>query len=570
MSPIRATGSGARSDVRPLREARREGGRHRVLAAAFAQPVHRGEGRGPRGPPGRAPRHRRPVGLRKDDVPQRGRRPHPHRRREPHARRARDQEPRARPRDGVPAARTSSLAHGPWQCHFRRRGAGNDEQERGGGAGEAADRARRPQGFRGRVPPRALGRHAAARQPSARASHRPRDAAAGRAVRGARCADARDDAARAPQDLVADPQDGALHHARHQRGDLPRGPRHRVHAPPGTGEERRRHQALAPARSPREARPAVPDLRGRDLGVDPGGARRPGGAPHRGCAGGMSIQSWEPAAPTTTLDRPPAQERRSVVKPSPFKQYEPVVIGTLSVVLALAAWQLVANARIYSILFVPGPWDVAQAFVKLFQTGDIWLDIGTSGAEIGIGYGMAVVAGLALGLLMGWYTRFQYALDPFVNFFYSTPRIVLIPLFILWFGIEMQPKIAVIFLGALFPIIINTMAGVRNQEAALLRVARSFGAPDALIFRRVVLPGSVPSILTGFRLGVGHALTGVVVGELIAAKHGVGQLIATAGQTFQTPKLLAGVILIAGTGMLLTTMIQRVENRFQSWRPQIR
>jgi len=217
----------------------------------------------------------------------------------------------------------------------------------------------------------------------------------------------------------------------------------------------------------------------------------------------MSIQSWEPAAPTTTLDRPPARERRSVVKPGRFKQYEPVVIGTLSVVIALAAWQIVANARIYSILFVPGPWDVAQAFVKLFQTGDIWLDIGTSGAEIGIGYGMAVVAGLALGLLMGWYTRFQYALDPFVNFFYSTPRIVLIPLFILWFGIEMQPKIAVIFLAALFPIIINTMAGVRNTEAALLRVARSFGASDALIFRRVVLPGSVPFILTGFRLGIG-------------------------------------------------------------------
>jgi NitT/TauT family transport system permease protein len=259
-----------------------------------------------------------------------------------------------------------------------------------------------------------------------------------------------------------------------------------------------------------------------------------------------------------------------VVQPSRIKQYEPVVIGTFSVFLALTVWQLVANAHIWSVLFVPGPWDVAQAFVKLFQADDIWLDIGTSATEMGIGYGMAIVTGLAIGLLMGWYTRFQYALDPFVNFFYSTPRIVLIPLFILWWGIEMQPKVAVIFLGALFPIIINTMAGVRNTEAALLRVARSFSASDALIFRRVVLPGSVPFILTGFRLGIGHALTGVVVAELIAARHGVGQLIAIAGQTFQTPKMLAGVILIAGTGMLLTTILQRIENRFQSWRPQIR
>jgi len=284
----------------------------------------------------------------------------------------------------------------------------------------------------------------------------------------------------------------------------------------------------------------------------------------------MSIKEADRVLPVTAGEANATREKRSVVQPSRIKQYEPLVLGTLSVVIALTAWQLVANARIYSILFLPGPWDVAQAFVKLFQTDDIWLDIGTSGAEMGIGYGMAIVFGLVIGLLMGWYTRFQFALDPFVNFFYSTPRIVLIPLFILWWGIEMQPKIAVIFLGALFPIIINTMAGVRNTEAALLRVARSFGASDALIFRRVVLPGSVPFILTGFRLGIGHALTGVVVAELIAAKHGVGQLIAIASQTFQTPKMLAGVILIAGTGMLLTTVLQRIENRFQSWRPQIK
>ena len=267
-----------------------------------------------------------------------------------------------------------------------------------------------------------------------------------------------------------------------------------------------------------------------------------------------------------------AAKRRNALRPSAFKRKEPLLVGTASVAFVLFIWQLVANARIVPVLFLPGPADIAEAFVKLFTAPntDIWLDIATSGEEILIGYGMAIAVGLVLGLLMGWYTRFQYALDPFVNFFYSTPRIVLIPLFIIWFGIDMPSKVAVIFLGALFPIIINTMAGVRNTEAALLRVAKSFGASDALVFRRVVLPGSVPFILTGFRLGVGHALTGVVVGELIAARHGVGQLIATAGQTFQTPKLFAGVVLIAGTGMLLTAILQRVENRFQTWRPQIR
>jgi len=284
----------------------------------------------------------------------------------------------------------------------------------------------------------------------------------------------------------------------------------------------------------------------------------------------MTVKEADRVLPVTMGETDPTRERRSVVRPSRMKQYEPIIIGTLSVIGVLTVWQLVANARIMPVLFLPGPTDVAEAFVQLFQTDEIWLDIATSAQEMAVGYGMAIVFGLAIGLGMGWYTRFQYAMDPFVNFFYSTPRIVLIPLFIIWFGIDMPSKVAVIFLGALFPIIINTMAGVRNTENALLRVARSFGASDALIFRRVVLPGSVPFVLTGFRLGIGHALTGVVVAELIAARHGVGQLIAIAGQTFQTPKMLAGVILIAGTGMLLTTVQQKIENRFQAWRPQIR
>ena len=289
----------------------------------------------------------------------------------------------------------------------------------------------------------------------------------------------------------------------------------------------------------------------------------------------MTIKEVDRVLPVTRGETG-THERRSVVRPKKWKRYEALIVGSLSVTLVVAAWQAftVANqtAKWMPPLFMPMPSDVGDAFVKLFTDPrqNIWADLGTSGFEFSTGYVLAIVVGLALGIGMGWYTRFQYALDPFVSFFYATPRIVLIPLFIIWFGIDIQSKIAVIFLGALFPIIINTMAGVRNTEAALLRVARSFGASDALIFQRVVLPGSVPFILTGFRLGVGQALTGVVVGELIAARHGVGMLIAIAGQTFQTPKMLAAVILIAGTGMLLTTIFQRIENRFQSWRPQIR
>jgi ABC-type nitrate/sulfonate/bicarbonate transport system permease component len=290
----------------------------------------------------------------------------------------------------------------------------------------------------------------------------------------------------------------------------------------------------------------------------------------------MSIKEIDRVLPVTRGESVKMRQRRSVVKPKRWKRYEPLIVGTITVVAFLTVWQTFATVNLTAkwmpALFLPSPTDIADAFVKLFTDPrqNIWADLGTSGFEFATGYLGAIVIGLGLGLGMGWYTRFQYALDPFVNFLYSTPRIVLIPLFIIWFGIDWQSKVAVIFLGALFPVIINTMAGVRNTDSALLRVARSFGASEALIFQRVVLPGAVPFILTGFRLGVGHALTGVVVGELIAARHGVGKLISDFGVTFQTPKMFAAILFIAGTGMLLTWLLQRIESRFQSWRPQIK
>jgi NitT/TauT family transport system permease protein len=290
----------------------------------------------------------------------------------------------------------------------------------------------------------------------------------------------------------------------------------------------------------------------------------------------MSIKEVDRALPATRGESTRTRERRSVVKPRRWRRYEPLVVGTISVAVFLLLWQGAAvvnlSAKWMPALFLPSPTDTADSFVKLFTDPrqNIWADLGTSGFEFTIGYVGAIITGLALGIGMGWYTRFQYALDPFVNFLYSTPRIVFIPLFIIWFGIDWQSKVVVIFLGALFPIIINTMAGVRNTDGSLLRVARSFGASETLVFRRVVLPGAVPFILTGFRLGVGHALTGVVVAEYIAARHGVGKLIADFGYTFQTPKVFAAVLFIAGTGVALTWLLQRIENRFQTWRPQIK
>jgi NitT/TauT family transport system permease protein len=251
-----------------------------------------------------------------------------------------------------------------------------------------------------------------------------------------------------------------------------------------------------------------------------------------------------------------------------FQKHEALIIGTAAVVIFFAVWQAVGSARIVSRLFLPAPTDVIEAFTELVKDGELAQDLGYSGAEFGVGYVLAAVVAIPLGLLLGWYPRFRYALDPFVTFLYATPRIVLLPLFIIWFGIGMESKIAVIFLGAFFAILINTTAGVRNLDAHLIKVARSLGAGDLVIFKTIALPGSVPFILTGLRLGIGHALIGVVVGELVAAQHGIGRMMAIAGATFQSSKVFAGLFFIAAAGMLLTYALQRLERHFDAWRPQ--
>lgn len=275
------------------------------------------------------------------------------------------------------------------------------------------------------------------------------------------------------------------------------------------------------------------------------------------------------SAPTPTQDprAPEVPAVRIPGQPGALARYEGLLVGAASVLVFVAAWQLAAFRRVVPELFLPGPLDIFNAFVAYVAKGSIWPDMWVSGQELIYGFALSIIIGLPLGMLMGWYRRLNEALDPFVTFFYSIPRVALTPLLIIWFGIGINSKIAVVFLGAIFAIVINTAAGVRNLDPALIKAARSFGANDAQLFRTVVLPGSVPFILTGLRLGLGHALTGVVVGELVAAQLGVGLMMATAGATFQTSKVFVGLVIFATTGVVMTNILSRIEQRFQSWKP---
>jgi ABC-type nitrate/sulfonate/bicarbonate transport system permease component len=251
-----------------------------------------------------------------------------------------------------------------------------------------------------------------------------------------------------------------------------------------------------------------------------------------------------------------------------FKKYDNWILGGTAVILFLALWEWAGTSGAINPLFTSSPSRVVNAFVRLSTEGELGHDVVVSGLEFLYGFGLAIIVGIPFGILMGWYRTFNAILEPFVNFFYATPRVALLPLMIIWLGIGINSKIAIVYLGAIFAILINTITGMKTIDDTLLKAARSFGASDLQIFKTIALPGSVPFILGGVRLGLGHALVGIVVGELYAATAGVGYLIAVAGNTFQTDKVFVGIVIIAGAGMVLTAIFKRIEDHFESWRPE--
>ena len=294
----------------------------------------------------------------------------------------------------------------------------------------------------------------------------------------------------------------------------------------------------------------------------------------------------------TSLDRPRVEERAQSVSRSPrpapetaparpphdedagpprtfWARHEHALLGTISMLVFLSFWEVSVDLGWVNPLFTSSPSRIVRTAIEMFADGSILVDMQVSGFEFIVGYGAAIIIGVPLGILMGWYSRVDAVLDPFVSALYATPRIALLPLVMIWFGIGLMSKVAIVFLGAIFPILVNTITGVRTVNADFVKVARSFGSNDWQMFLTVVLPSSVPLLLTGLRLGLGHALVGIVVGEMYGATHGLGFLIATAGARFQTDKVMVGIIIIAAAGIVMTGLLRLIERRFEGWRPTV-
>jgi len=261
-----------------------------------------------------------------------------------------------------------------------------------------------------------------------------------------------------------------------------------------------------------------------------------------------------------------------------YLNQEKKILGTLAVILFLTLWEFMGGVwSVYNPIpflqvnpmFMSAPSLIWKAAVQLFGSGEIWNDLRVSGIEFFWGYLLAVVFAIPFGIMTGWYKRMSAIFDPFINAMNATPRVALLPLVIIWLGIGILSKVGIIFLGAVFPMLINTRDGVKTTPQNLLNAARSFGASEWMVFKTVVLPSTVPFILTGLRLGVGRASVGVMFGVLYAASGGIGFMITVAGATFQTDKVFVGVLVFALSGMISMELLTRLERRFDKWRPKV-
>src|SRR5262245_14597092 len=254
-----------------------------------------------------------------------------------------------------------------------------------------------------------------------------------------------------------------------------------------------------------------------------------------------------------------------------YSEKEPHILGAGFIVLLIVLWELIPHLLTVSkgmALFFTTPLRIVEAAYQLIVENKIQEHLLVSSIEFLLGLGLAIIVGLPFGLITGRSRVLDAIVDPFVTVFNATPRLIFLPLFILWFGIGMWSKIMIVFVGAVFPLLINTHEGVKNVDRVLVNVVRSFGANEWQTMKIVVLPNSVPYIVAGLRLAIGRAVLGVVVGEFFGASKGLGFMIASAASSYRADVMFAGVLVLMALSLVLTFSVQAVEARLTRWRPE--
>jgi NitT/TauT family transport system permease protein len=254
-----------------------------------------------------------------------------------------------------------------------------------------------------------------------------------------------------------------------------------------------------------------------------------------------------------------------------WRQVEPAALGVGSIVLLLVIWEALPHLVTLSAgtrMYFTTPSRVGATLWNMIVTGTLWAPLGVSAAGFGVGLLLSIAVGLPLGVLLGRSRTLNAMFDPFITAFNATPRLVFLPLLMLWFGLGVWSKVVIVFIGALFPILINTYEGVRNADRVLINVVRSFGASEWDVARLVVVPNALPYIIAGLRLAIGRAVLGVVVAEFFGAEQGLGVVMVQAASRYQVDVVFAGLVVFAVLSLVMTGLVRLLENRLSRWRPQ--
>ena len=242
-------------------------------------------------------------------------------------------------------------------------------------------------------------------------------------------------------------------------------------------------------------------------------------------------------------------------------------LGVIGVVGFFLGWELSTRFEILNPFFFPPFTKIIAKGYELFANGTIWEHMWFSLTNFLIGFVVSVALGVVIGVPMGWYKTVSKTFDPLLSGVYATPLIALLPLIIMMFGLGAISKIIMTVLAAVFPILINTMAGIANTDHRLITMARAFGAKDSTIFLKVSVPGSLPFIVAGMRVALGRALVYIVVAEQYGAATGLGYLSSVAAQRFQMAAMFVPIVIIAALGAGLNELLKMVESRLEKWKP---
>lgn len=249
---------------------------------------------------------------------------------------------------------------------------------------------------------------------------------------------------------------------------------------------------------------------------------------------------------------------------------ERLIVSVISIGVFLALWELTNRFAGLPHSMFTGPYEVFGVLVQLTATGELLTHIRVTVGTFLLGYAISAVVGIALGLVLGVRSELEAVVGPYLTAMYSAPRVAFVSLLLVWFGFGLATNVTLVFLGALFPIVLNTTAGAKLVYPVYLKVGRSFRATRWETFSKIVLPFTLPYIFTGLHLAVGRGLIGVVVGELFGSRAGLGYFISRAGFEFRPDNLLAGALVFAVLSVLLSEGLRWLGQKLAPWQLETR